>query len=295
VKIVVNSQEIQNVIAFPTVTVGVPTWNNESTILTTLNSLAGQSYENLIVIVSNDCSTDQNTQIIKGFAANHNNFIVINQKKNLGLYQNMAFCAEMADSKYFMWLAGDDHISSDFIKNNVNFLESNPEYIASSSLPVFLRRDRSEIGYAIDLRGDLLDRLRNFFRYANWSHNVFYSIFKTEIVKNFKFLGAKFAAADWAFDLYLLSLGKIKTDTKGHIYLGTNGVSRSTGANRKFLNGRIDFLFPMWPLMKNVLRLSGFGFRARLILIGHLMRLNFTQLKVDIVYIRTQIKSKVNR
>jgi glycosyltransferase involved in cell wall biosynthesis len=243
--------------------------------------------------VSNDSSTDRTQQIITEFAKNSPNIKIRNQQKNLGLYQNMAFCARASTSKYFMWLAGDDYISSDFIENNVKFLEANPEYVASSSLPIFSFQDKSELGHAINLHGDLIDRLKNFFKYANYSHNVFYSVFKTETVKNFKYLGDSFAAADWAFDLYLISLGKVNTNSKGHIFLGTNGVSRSYGANRKFLKGDIDLIFPIWPLMKSVLRLPGFGYRAQCLLTRQFIALNLAQLYADIVVIKVLIKSKL--
>jgi len=277
----------------PHVTVGVPTWNNEATILATLKSLANQTYKDLMVVVSNDSSTDRTQQIITEFAKNNVNIKIINQKKNLGLYQNMAFCAQESTSKYFMWLAGDDYISNDFIENNVNFLESNPGYVASSALPIFSFQDESELGHAINLHGDLRNRLRNFFKYANYSHNVFYSVLKTETVKNFKYLGDSFAAADWAFDLYLISLGKVNTSSKGHIFLGTNGVSRSYGANRKFLVGGLDLIFPMWPLTKNVLRLPGFGYRGKYLLTRQLIFLNLVQLYADIIAVKVFLKSKL--
>ncbi len=277
----------------PYITIGVPTWNNEATILATLNSLANQTYKNLIVVVSNDSSTDRTQQIINDFAKGKTNVIVINQEKNLGLYQNMAFCARESKSKYFMWLAGDDYISSDFVENNVNFLESNPEYVASGSLPIFCFTDKNELGHAINLHGDLLDRIRTFFKHAYYSHNVFYSVFQTETVKKFKYLGYSFAAADWAFILYLISLGKVNTSSQGHIFLGTNGVSRSHGANRKFLRGGLDLIFPMWPLMKNVLRLPGLGYRAQHLLARQFIVLNLVQLYADLFVVKVFLKSKL--
>lgn len=277
----------------PYVTVGVPTRNNETTILSTLNSLANQTYKHLLIVVSNDFSTDQTRQIITEFAKNRANIEIINQKNNLGLYQNMAFCARRSTSKYFMWLAGDDYISNDFIENNVDFLESNPEYVASSAVPIFSFQHRNVPGHEIDLHGDLIDRLRNFFKYANYSHNVFYSVFKTETVKNFKYLGDSFAAADWAFDLYLISMGKVNTSSKGHIFLGTNGVSTSYGANRKFLNGGLDFILPMWPLTKNVLRLPRFGYKSQYLLTRQFIAINLVQLYADIVAVQFFVKSKL--
>lgn len=276
-------------ISEPLVTIGLPTWNNESTILATLESLASQTFTNFEVIVSNDNSTDRTGAIVESYINNLENFRLYNQKQNLGLYENMSFCLSQADSKYFMWLAGDDFISPDFLENNVRYLESNTDFVASSSTPMFMGNGSSEKGHSIVLTGSVESRVRNFFRFANLSHNVFYSIFITEIGKKFQYLGKSFAAADWAFDLFLISHGKICTDNLGYIFFGTHGISRTPNANRRFASRGIEILFPMWTVSVAILRLSQLGIWNRIRLVPQLIRINWTQMKVDILQVKNSL------
>jgi len=277
------------IMPYPRVTIGIPTFNNSSTILETLKSVVNQTYPNLEVIVSNDCSTDETVSVISKFMSSFGLIQLINQPVNIGLYENMSFLVSNCESPYFMWLAGDDYISEDFVMNNVKFLEQNPDFVASSSMPAYVRAGIPQIGNPIELSGDKTRRIENFLRRTHSSHNVFYSLFRTEVGKNYPFLGARYAAADWVFDLYLICNGKVNTSAAGYIFLGTNGVSRTANANRKFRSTRIENLFPMWPMSRDMLRISGLELSQHgKILIG-ILKFNYVQLKSDLLPLKKYI------
>lgn len=280
---------------FPRVTIGIPTHNNLETIARTLESVVGQTYPNLDVIVSNDCSTDGSIRVIEHFAKESKSIRIINQSSNLGLYENMAFVLSNTTSPYFMWLAGDDYISDDFVTNNVNFLEANLDFIASSSVPVYLRGEQFEQGKSIHLACEKTERVKNFLERPYASHNVYYSLIRTNIAKGFPFLGFRYAAADWVFDLFLIGKGKINTSANGNIFLGTSGVSTSPNANRKFRTSIIEVVFPMWPMSRDMLRLGDFQFSQKLRILQSISRFNLDQLRSDIVRFKNTLKDIFTR
>lgn len=70
----------------PKVTVIVPLWNAEATILTALRGLAEQTYENLEVLVVDDVSSDGGPDLVAGFARADPRFRLLRQGVNGGSY-----------------------------------------------------------------------------------------------------------------------------------------------------------------------------------------------------------------
>ena len=230
----------------PLVTIGVPVRNQEDSILKALKSIDRQTYRNLEIIISDDFSSDRTLKIIKNF--DWTNLIpkVFEQKSNLGLYENLFFTLNVSSGTYFMWLAGDDEISPEFISNCVRFLESNQEYVAASAFPRYLTENGPTEGTCIDLAGNLRMRISNFLDISNLrnSHNIFYSLSRIEIISGCLEIKKSYVALDWSVDYFLILHGKVKTDVEGFIQFGTKGVSRQPGVNRKFATKPIDFCLP---------------------------------------------------
>lgn len=266
----------------PFVTIGVPVFNSHKTILTTLESLSKQDYSNLRVIISDDCSDDGSKELIDEFVRTRDNFSVVRQRQNLGLYQNLKFLVDCCLDPYFMWCASDDYLSEDFVSNNLTFLEKNPDYVSSSSQPFYLYPDVEFPGPKIDLSGDLNRRLCEFAKRANWSHNVFYSLARTSTVREFIKLGQVFPAADWAYDIHLIFQGKVNTNGEGFIKFGTEGVSRTKNANRKFALLTFDRILPFFSLTVYILSKVGTKIFKNKCLIMMLLKCHLNQLKSDI-------------
>lgn len=74
------------------VTVIVPVFNSQDTILTALKGVAAQTWKNLEVIVVDDFSTDGTADIVAGFCATDDRFQLIRQSYNRGSY----FCRNIA-------------------------------------------------------------------------------------------------------------------------------------------------------------------------------------------------------
>jgi glycosyltransferase involved in cell wall biosynthesis len=100
--------------ANPLVSIGIPTYNRANSYLTqALQSAVNQTYKNIEIIVSDNCSSDDTESVVKDF--NDPRIRYYRQKENIGSVPNCNFCLEQSQGKYFLVLYDDDVIDDDFI------------------------------------------------------------------------------------------------------------------------------------------------------------------------------------
>jgi hypothetical protein len=98
----------------PLVTIGISTYNRADGYLTqALGSAVGQTYPNLEIIVSDNCSTDSTQAVVAGFADLRIRYV--KQAVNIGSTNNFNFCLSQARGAYFLLLHDDDLIDRDFV------------------------------------------------------------------------------------------------------------------------------------------------------------------------------------
>lgn len=90
------------------VSVVIPCFNAEETILRALESVQAQTLPVLEIICVDDCSTDQTARIIETFRANHSTVRLLNTSRNSGpsTVRNLAWDAASGD--YVAFLDADD-------------------------------------------------------------------------------------------------------------------------------------------------------------------------------------------
>ena len=98
----------------PLVSIGIPTYNRANSYLThALQSALNQTYKNIEVIVSDNCSQDETESVVKGFGDSRISYF--RQKENVGAVRNCNFCLEQSRGEYFLLLLDDDVVDDDFI------------------------------------------------------------------------------------------------------------------------------------------------------------------------------------
>lgn len=101
------------------VTIAIPTYNRAGSYLPqALKSALVQTYPNIEVIVSDNCSTDDTESLVASF--DNPRVRYIRHPNNMGPVKNFAFCLEQARGKYFLLLHDDDLIDPDFIETCIN-------------------------------------------------------------------------------------------------------------------------------------------------------------------------------
>ena len=114
------------------VTVIVPTYNSAPYVLETLDSVYNQTYLNLALIISDDCSSDDTVAIAKKWVAQDKvksrfqDIQVLTVPKNTGVSANCNRSIAATSSDYFKFIAGDDILYPNCIEDNMNFAGENP-------------------------------------------------------------------------------------------------------------------------------------------------------------------------
>ncbi len=98
----------------PLVTIGMPTYNRADGYLKeAITSALGQTYKNLEIIVSDNCSTDGTDLFFKSIQDPRLTYV--RQEQNIGPINNYNYCLQRAQGDYFLLLHDDDKIDNDFV------------------------------------------------------------------------------------------------------------------------------------------------------------------------------------
>jgi glycosyltransferase involved in cell wall biosynthesis len=99
----------------PLVTIGIPTYNRaDSYLREALASAVNQTYPNIEIVVSDNCSSDHTEAVVTGF--NDPRIKYFKHARNIGAANNFNFCLEQAQGAYFLMLHDDDLIDPDFVE-----------------------------------------------------------------------------------------------------------------------------------------------------------------------------------
>lgn len=99
----------------PLVSVIIPIYNSEKFIQECINSVIGQSYKNIEIILVNDGSTDRSSIICEEFCCQYSNIIIIH-KENGGAGSARNAGLDRASGDFIMFVDSDDYIASDIIE-----------------------------------------------------------------------------------------------------------------------------------------------------------------------------------
>ena len=123
-------QEIDNPLTTePTVSIIVITYNSSKYVTETLESAKAQTYLNIELIISDDCSTDNTVEISeKWINENHSRFIkaqLIRAEKNTGIPANCNRGVKASSGKWIKIIAGDDILLENCIADNIQYILQN--------------------------------------------------------------------------------------------------------------------------------------------------------------------------
>jgi glycosyltransferase involved in cell wall biosynthesis len=110
----------------PLVSIGMPVYNEERRIRRALDSLLGQDYPNIELIISDNASTDETANICQRYSRQDLRVRYYRNNTNVGIVSNFGRVLHLARGKYFVWTAADDYSMPAFVSTMVETLEKNP-------------------------------------------------------------------------------------------------------------------------------------------------------------------------
>ena len=109
----------------PLVSIIVITYNSSKYVLETLESAKAQTYQNIELIVSDDCSTDNTVEICREWIEkNKKRFLrteLITSEKNTGIPANCNRGVKAAQGEWVKLIAGDDILCNNCIEANIEY------------------------------------------------------------------------------------------------------------------------------------------------------------------------------
>lgn len=124
------------------VTVVTTFYNAESTILDTINSIAGQSYNNIEVIFIDGKSTDRSLDIVKENLFRFNKYKILSEQDN-GIYDGMNKGIKLSSGEFVAILNADDFFEEDALLNVVKLFSEDTDIVAGTIRKV--TADKKEI------------------------------------------------------------------------------------------------------------------------------------------------------
>ena len=111
----------------PLVTIGIPTYNRaDSYFPGALKCALDQTYTNIEIIVSDNCSTDSTAAIVESVSDPRIRYI--RQESNIPAIENFNFLLCQAQGEYFSLFHDDDMMDEDFIETCMRAAGGNTEY-----------------------------------------------------------------------------------------------------------------------------------------------------------------------
>jgi glycosyltransferase involved in cell wall biosynthesis len=115
--------------AQPVVSVGLPVYNGGSFLEETIESILGQTFTDLELIISDNASTDDTEKICRRVAERDSRIRYYRNPENLGAARNFNIAVELARGRYFKWQGHDDPIPPDFLEHCVAVLDDDPSVV----------------------------------------------------------------------------------------------------------------------------------------------------------------------
>lgn len=211
---------------FPSVSIGLPTYNGGRRITTCIESIISQGYPNIELIISDNCSTDDTEAVCRAFTDRYPFIHYVRQERNIGITANFEFVLRKASGDLFMWISDDDSLELGILEKYVRFLLSHPGYSMvtgqiqywSGLHRVFVERD---------MGAEKASRSARVMRYyRSVVHGaVFYGLMPREMAQKLPMQNR--IGEDWHYVAKVAYLGKIRMlDCIGY-HKKLNGTSRT--------------------------------------------------------------------
>lgn len=181
------------------ISVIIPAYNAEKTVVESINSVLGQTYSDFELIVINDGSTDRTLEVVEGIKGKDSRVKVFSYE-NAGGSVSRNRGAFLAKGEFISFLDADDIWTPDKLEMQLLALQKNPEYGVAYSWTDYIN-GRGEIvgnGSRVRASGDVYERLIE----NNFLENGSNPLIRTEIfIATGGFDNSLKAAQDW--DMWL--------------------------------------------------------------------------------------------
>lgn len=186
----------------PRLSVGVPVYNGQRFLRATIDSILGQTFRDLEVIVCDNASTDSTESIAREYAARDPRVRYYRNDRNIGPAPNYNRCVDLARGEFFKWNAADDVIAPTFAEKCIAELDRDPSLVGAFTRTREIDADGREL-HEHKVEPDLAaatpsQRLRNlvFLSHRHHAAPELFGIFRTAVLRSWSPTNGSFPSAD---------------------------------------------------------------------------------------------------
>ena len=99
----------------PLISVILPTFNKEFTLMKSIRSIQNQSLKNIEIIIVDDCSTDNSQEIFKNLLETDSRIRIFSHSKNLGVWRSRIDGFLYSNAKYIIHFDPDDMYEDNYV------------------------------------------------------------------------------------------------------------------------------------------------------------------------------------
>lgn len=112
------------------------TYNGEKYIKEQIDSILNQTYKNIRLIISDDCSKDTTTEILKEYEKKDDRIVLYIQEKNSGVVKNIEFLLQKVEAPYYMLADQDDYWLAEKVEKSLEKLKQEKADLVFGDLEV---------------------------------------------------------------------------------------------------------------------------------------------------------------
>ena len=124
----------------PLVSVCIPAYNNAAYIKETIDSVLGQTYTNLELVICDDHSKDDTVRVIEEIKDDR--IKLYKNEKNLGMSGNWNRCLSKCTGEFIKLICADDMLAPDALEKEVGALMKHPGAVLAESDTKLLFREK---------------------------------------------------------------------------------------------------------------------------------------------------------
>jgi len=178
--------------AAPALSVGMPVYNGEPYLESSLASILGQSFRDLELVISDNASTDETEKICRHWATRDPRVRYFRNDRNVGAAANYNRVFHLSRGRYFKWAAADDLLAEGFLGRCVAELEKDPGVVLSYARTTIIGSDGQPLRPyedGLDLRQDCpVSRFRGFLD-AVGECNAVFGVIRSDVLRRTPLIG----------------------------------------------------------------------------------------------------------
>lgn len=187
------------------ITICIPVYNGANYIKCAIDSVLGQTYKNMSLVISDNCSTDETVSIVSEYL-NDERITLIRQPHNMGGLNNWNDCLDKIKTDYFMFTCHDDcFVDETALEKGFRLLEENKNvpavycstmFIDENGKPIMQRKAK----FSGLTSGDMVARksiisCRNLYGVP--------LLIRTSMIKDFRYAEGYYYTGDVYFSIFL--------------------------------------------------------------------------------------------